>query len=408
MNIAIVTHYFWPEPFIINDIAKRLHENGHKVTVLTGKPNYPDGKIYKGYRFFGYKKEQYKGVEVIRIPLVPRGRGGGLRLLMNYLSFVFFGLISFPFLCRRRKFDAILVYTPSPLTSTIPAIFLRFLKRTKLCLWVQDLWPESLSATGYVKNRFALKLTSIIVKWIYRKSDRILIQSEAFRGPVEKLADPEKIIFYPNSIDGSVYSKVKIEKNEYFGKDICNKTDRFSVAFAGNIGSAQSIENIIAAAEILSSENIDADIYIIGSGSKLEWATKEVERLGLENVIFPGRFPMDSMPAILSQADALLVTLKDEPIFSYTVPSKVQAYLATGKPVIASLNGEGARIIVEEAKAGLACNAEDPEGLARAVIELSMMNASDRDRLGQNGKAYFDTHYDMNKLVPRLVEVIKE
>ena len=407
MDIIIVSHYFWPESFIINEISNKLVQAGNKVTVLTGKPNYPDGKIFSGYKFWGIQKEVYNGVDVFRIPLIPRGNGGGMRLVLNYFSFVVFGSLFFPCIVSKRKVDAILFFEPSPLTSTIPAIILKFIKRKRLYLWVQDLWPESLSATGFIKNKGVLNTIELLVKWIYTHSDKLLIQSEAFREPVSRLADEKKIIYYPNSVDGAAYRQISpsytFEEHSIVG--LIGK--RFSVVFAGNIGTAQSVNTIITAAEILSANGMKIDFFLVGSGSRLIWAQKEVQHLRLDNVHFPGRFPMGDMPSILSRADVLLVTLKDHPIFNYTIPSKIQAYLAVGKPIVACLNGEGARVIVKEAKAGIACPAEDPSELAEAVSQLYGMSVEDRRILGENGKRYFKEHFDMDLLVDKLVDIMK-
>ena len=408
MNIVIVSHYFWPENFIINDIAAKLVQAGNKVTVFTGKPNYPDGEIYDGYRFWGIEKKHHNGIDIVHVPLIPRGKGGIVKLTLNYVSFIFFGSLMFPIIVRQTNPDVILFFAMSPVTSAIPAIILKYTTSKKLYLWLQDLWPESLSATGYVKNQLALSIIEKIIKWIYRNTDKILIQSEAFRKSVNLSMEKNRIIYFPNSVDGTSYEKLLHTELPDNFKLFRESGECFNIIFAGNIGKAQSIETIISAADILSREAMKINFILLGSGSRLNWAKNEVRQLKLSNVHFPGRFPTKDMPSLLSCADVLLVTLKNEPIFSYTIPSKVQAYLAVGKPIIASLNGEGARIIVEEANAGIACPAEDATALADAVVTIYEMSSEERAILGANGRRYFDDNFDMDLLVKKLIDIFNQ
>ena len=201
MRVLIVSQYFWPESFIINQLASTLATQGHDLVVLTGKPNYPDGVIYPDYHQAGVQHQQYDGVEVIRIPMRPRKTGGGKDLLLNYLSFIVSGLLRFPRLVRGREFAVIFVFAPSPITSAIPAIFLKYIKKMHLAVWVQDLWPESLAATGFIKNKLVLKMVGYLVKAIYACSDTLLVQSQAFSQPVGELAKQDKIQYFPNAID---------------------------------------------------------------------------------------------------------------------------------------------------------------------------------------------------------------
>src|SRR3990167_2685487 len=203
MRVLVLSQYFWPESFIINDIVRTLDEQGHEVVVATGKPNYPDGKVFEGYRAFGTQRERYLDrIDVVRVPLWPRGGGGARNLILNYLSFVIAGFFCLPWLLRKREFDAILVFAPSPILQAIPAIPLKWIKRAKLALWVQDLWPDSLAATGFVKNPHVLRMVGWLVKAIYRCCDKLLVQSPAFFMPVARYAPKEKIYYFPNSIRG--------------------------------------------------------------------------------------------------------------------------------------------------------------------------------------------------------------
>jgi glycosyltransferase involved in cell wall biosynthesis len=395
MNILIVSQYYWPENFIINDVAKTLYEKGQLVEVLTGKPNYPHGVIYDGYKSLGCETETHDEVPIHRVPMLARGHGG-LRLVLNYLSFVISGVLFSPWILRGKKFDVIFVYGNSPILQAIPAIFLGWIKRTPVVLWVQDLWPESLHATGYIKNKLALKLVAYIVRFIYRHVDLLLVQSEAFIDLVEPLASNTPVKYYPNSVDESFSERAVVSNPKVTGL-----TNGFSVMFAGNIGSAQAVEVIIEAATLLKKYS-DIHFVVLGDGSRRDWMLEEVNNRGLSNFHLPGRFPIETMPSFMQQASALLVTLADHKIFSGTVPNKVQAYMAAGRPILACLNGEGARLVVAS-KSGLAVPAENAKALAEAVIELHGMSMEDREELGQNGFSYYKEHFDHDKLVTELI-----
>ncbi|NVZ61198.1 glycosyltransferase family 4 protein [Pseudomonas gingeri] len=402
MKLLIVSQYFSPEHFIINDIVGKLTAQGHEVVVATGKPNYPDGEIYPGYSAWGCQRDRYLDtVDVLRVPLWPRGKGGAKNMVLNYLSFVLAGLVFFPWMLRKREFDAILVFAPSPITQAIPAILLKYLKKAHLALWIQDLWPESLAATGFVKNRFLLSLVGRMVRCIYSCCDRLLVQSRAFIDPVADYAPREKIFYYPNSINVSPSGSgafAPVELQELLDKHFC-------VVFAGNLGTAQALDTLLQAAILLRDEE-DIRLVLVGSGSRLAWLKAQKELHGLENLILPGRFPADAMPDIFAKASALLVSLNDEEIFSHTIPSKVQAYLAAGRPIIACLNGEGARV-VQEAGAGFCSPAEQVGPLVEAIREMRGCHELDREKMGLSGRAYFDQHFDMDMQVSRLVELFR-
>jgi glycosyltransferase involved in cell wall biosynthesis len=403
LRIALISQYFWPEPFIINDLVLCLSRQGHQVTVLTGKPNYPDGQIYSGYSANGIQEEYFSdAVKVVRIPLRPRGSASSFNLIRNYLSFILSGLCHFPRLIRNQEVDVILVYVPSPITSVIPAIFVKWLKKAHLAVWVQDIWPESLAATGHVRNRLALTLVGWLVNWIYRCTDTLLIQSRAFQASIEKRADPHKIVYYPNSIhrpDHTITTQTRPSEILVQQLDIS-----FSIVFAGNLGKAQSLQTIVEAAKQLQ-DLPNVRFFFVGSGSMSDWLAEQQSRYNLDNVVIAGRYPMETMPEIYARADALLVTLTATEIFSLTVPSKIQAYLAAGKPIIAAVDGEGARI-VREANAGLASPAEDVKSLVESIRQIYAMSAEERAQLGQSGYDYFNRHFEMEAQAKNLVDIL--
>lgn len=409
LRLLLVSQYFWPESFPINVLMRALRERGVEVTVITGQPNYPEGEVFAGYSAWRLQRGDFDGMEVLRVPLFPRGKRSPVRLAVNYLSFVFAGLLFGPWLLRGRDFDVVFVYAPSPLLQALPAIWLARLKRAPCVLWVQDLWPESLSATGFVKNKTVLRLVESVVRYIYRHTDRVLIPSEAFRMPINRLLDdPTRIRYYPNAYAGYAEALPDDWKNipgvRALTEDI---RSGFSIVFAGNLGTAQSLETIIGAATMLQQEAAPIRFFLIGSGSLSDWLSDEISQRALRNVVLPGRFPPEAMPGFYGAAEVLLMSLRDEPIFAFTIPSKMQGYLAAGKPVIASLNGEGARVVVE-AGAGLACPAADARSLAQAALELYRLSADARRKMGDNARRYALEHFTLDHLTTELVSQFEE
>jgi glycosyltransferase involved in cell wall biosynthesis len=401
MHVLIVTQYFWPEDFRINDLVQGLVKAGYRVTVLTGKPNYPSGRFFDGYSLWNRGREMFAGADVIRVPLIPRGNGSGFRLAMNYLSFALSASLLAPFLVR-GSYDVILVYEPSPVTVGLPALVLKSIKRAPVLFWVQDLWPESLSATGAVQSKWVLGLVASFVAFIYKSCDLVLVQSRAFVDRVcARGARADAIRYFPNSAE-ALYRPVGYGDARIDG----GLPDGFRVMFAGNIGAAQSFETILGAAEKLRDRNIHW--LILGDGRQAHWVQEEVTRRGLTQCVhLLGRHPVESMPEWFAQADALLVTLRKDPIFALTIPSKIQSYMACGRPILASLDGEGARI-VEEAQAGIVVPPEDIAALADAVVRLSEMPPLERDAMGQNGRRYFLQEFDRDTLIVRLGAWMKE
>ena len=398
MNLLVVSQYFYPENFRINEVVASLVEKGINVDVLTGNPNYPSGKVYPDFRWWLCSKHTWRGANVVRTPLIPRGKGTALWLVMNYLSFVLFATICGAWILRHRKYDVIFVYAPSPILQAIPAIALAFLKRCGVVLWVQDLWPESLAATGHIKSRMLLQVIGGLVGSIYKHVNLILAQSRAFIPEIGRRANGKRILHYPNSVESSFANKP--DKEIVIPEGLLWK-DGFTVLFAGNIGQAQAVEVILdAAKQLINWPQIH--FLILGTGSRWEWMSEQIRTKNLNNVRMAGQLPGYMMPNLMQTADALLVTLADEIIFNYTVPNKVQAYLASGRPIIACLNGEGAKI-VKEAKAGMTAPAGDADALVNCILQLFQMPEADRDKLGENGRHYYHKHYEHDNLIETLL-----
>lgn len=395
MKVLIVSQYFWPESFRINELAQSLVNRGVDVEILTGKPNYPEGSIYPGYSALGCQQEPWSGLQIHRIPLAARGKGA-FRLALNYISFVASGLLFAPWLLRKKRYDIVFVYAPSPILQALPALFLGWLKKCGVIVWVQDLWPESLAATGYVRNTRILSWVAGVVRFIYRHTDLLLVQSRAFEEKVAELAPGKRIEYYPNSVDSAFVHPLSASL-----PDIPQFEAGFSVMFAGNLGAAQAVETIVEAAASLQ-DIPEINFVVFGHGSRFGWMQEEIKKRGLTNIHLLGRYPLETMPGFMQKASALLVTLADEPIFSVTIPSKVQAYMAAGRPILACLNGEGARL-VSDAQAGLVIPAGDGIGLADSILRLYKMTCTERAQMGENGRRYFKEHFDQDMLTDQLI-----
>jgi colanic acid biosynthesis glycosyl transferase WcaI len=400
MRILVLTQYFWPENFKINDIALALKQRGHEVTVLTGKPNYPKGKFLVGYTFFNKNFEYWNDIKVLRSPIIPRGKGKGLQLFFNYISFAIFASIRLLFV--RDKFDKIFVFEPSPITIGIPGIFAKYIFNAPMYFWVQDLWPESISAAGGVKNKVILSTLNWLTIYIYKHSEKVLVQSKAFIPYIlNQKVEQFKLIYYPNSTE-NYYTE--LDPDEHILKTL---PSGFKLMFAGNIGESQSFDTLLDAALILKNQDMRIQWLILGDGRLKGHVQKKIIDFKLCDCFhLLGSFPNVEMPKYFSCADALLVSLKKDLIFTYTIPSKIQSYLACGKPILASLDGEGSRII-EEAKAGFTSPSEDPIALAEIIKKFLNLSIDDRRVLGENAKNYFNNEFERELLVDKLEDIFR-
>jgi glycosyltransferase involved in cell wall biosynthesis len=401
MKVLLVTQYFYPENFKSNDMAFELQKRGHEVTVLTGLPNYPEGKIYKGYGCFNNRKQNINGVRIIRSLLLPRGKGSGFRLFINYYSFAFFASVKAFFLGLSNKYDAIIVHEPSPITQFYPALLLKKIWKIPIYFWVMDLWPESLSIAGGVKNKIVLSYYKSVVKSFYKNSNKILISSKGFRNSINSKGNfDSKIAYFPNWAEDSISEG---DKNY----PIPLLPDGFKVMFAGNIGEAQDLENIMKAAlELKAYKNIK--FVLVGDGRKMPFVREFLEEYQLqETVHLVGRFPIESMASFFDKAEVMLVTLKDDPIFNLTTPAKVQAYMSASKPIVAMLNGEGAENILDS-ESGFVVNASDYKGLAKTILMTYEMPGDELIRLGQNARKYYEEYFRMDQCISNLETILNE
>ena len=399
MKILIVTQYYFPENFKSNDLSFELQKRGHDVTVLTGLPNYPEGKLYDGYGIFKNRKQNINGVKIIRSLLLPRGKGGGIKLFLNYFSFAFFASIKTFFRSFNHKYDAIIVHEPSPITQYYPALVLNKLQKTPVYFWVMDLWPESLEILGGVKNKFVLNIFTRMVTKFYKNSEKILITSKGFKKSIlEKGNFENKLEYFPNWAEDSIS---KGDQNF----PIPTLPEGFKIMFAGNVGEAQDMEGVMNAALHLKNYP-EIKLIIVGDGRKMPFVQEFIQKNNLqETVVTVGQFPLEAMASFFAKADVMLVSLRDDAIFNITVPAKTQAYMSASKPIIAMLNGEGADLI-EEAKCGLSVPAGDSKKLADTILEMSKLDTENLIIMGENSRSYFLENYSLPKCIDNLERIL--
>ncbi|MGE7368953.1 glycosyltransferase family 4 protein [Neorhizobium sp. NPDC001467] len=403
MRILLISQYFFPEQFSNNAIAKELVRRGHEVDAVTCVPNYPAGKFFDGYSNRSKRNERWNDVNIHRAFTVARGKRS-LSLIANYLTFPV--AASWTMIRRLKTKPAVsFVSMPSPLLQALAGIFLKKWRGVPCVYWVQDIWPESAVYTLGIRNRFVIAVLNAVCGWIYRQADLVLVQSNGFPPMIERFGvSRSRIRVFPNTAPDT-YRPVSPTAAPEQAQLI--RLAGFRLMFAGNIGESQDFDNLVEAVDLLD-DATDLLVVIIGSGRDEERVKRKIAERGLQKRFqFLGRHPEETMPLFFAHADALLVSLKDTPIFSLTVPYKVQCYMACGKPIIAALNGEGAKIITESG-AGLVAKASDPETLA-ANIRTMMQEPKDRVALmGARGRQYFDEHFAADKVYDKLELWLKE
>lgn len=398
----MVSQYFWPENFRINDLVQEWTKRGHTVTVLTGRPNYPAGKVFPGFREDPAAFSTYHGARIVRAPMFARAQGS-IRLMLNYLSYVLGACVIGPWRLRGESFDAVFVFEPSPITVGLPAILMGKLKRAPVVFWVLDLWPETLAAIGVVRSPRLLATVGRLVAFIYNRCTLVLGQSRGFQGSIAKYcADASKIRYFP-SWSEPLFAQADVVP----APEVPPQPDTFNVMFAGNIGEAQDLPAVVQAASLLK-DNPRVRWLIVGDGRKSDWLEKELRHRGLEDkVLLLGRHPVERMPSFYAHADALLVSLKRDPVFSLTIPGKVQTYLQSGIPLLGMLDGEGADVI-RSAQAGMVCAAGDSASLADAVLAMVALGPDQLEAMGRNGRDYAHREFDRDMLMERLEQLFQE
>lgn len=403
MRVILISQYFHPEPFSNNAIARELVRRGHEVTAVPCVPNYPAGEFSEGYSNWRRRAETWEGVRILRAFTVARGKSK-LSLGLNYLVYPFAAAWTMWRKVKRRP-DVSFVSMPSPLFQAVAGVLLRWRTGTPCVYWVQDIWPESAIYTLNIHNRFARAILNAICGWIYRRADLILVQSEAFPPMITRFGvEPERIRVFPNTAPDTYRA---LSAHDAPDQAALVPQQGFRLMFAGNIGESQDFDTLIEAADRLRHRD-DLTWVIIGSGRDEERVRQAVAAQKLEaRFLFLGRHPEETMPYFFAHADALIVSLRDTPIFALTVPYKVQCYMACGKPIVASLNGEGARII-KASGAGIAAPASNPEALAAAVERMMDQSPESRAAYGRASLEYFRMHFDQPIVYDLLEESLAE
>lgn len=402
-RVLVVSQHFWPETFRVTDMCEGFIENGYEVDVLCGIPNYPSGNFFEGYGLFRNRSQVYKGINIIRVPEIPRGNNTNFRILLNYISFPFFALFYIPKLMV-RKYDRILVYQLSPVFMALPGIVLSKINRKKLFIYICDFWPHSLFSILKFENKYILNLITKLSYWHYRQADGLM---GVFKGIQTRLISdvgiPKSKTLYIAQSAEKIYERDMHDpaiKKRFKGK--------FNIVFAGSINPAQSFETVIEAAKILITKNGYHNIrfIIVGDGMSRSWLMREVGSSKLKDYfVFEGFKPYEEVPKYQTIADALLVALSESQLFEYGIPAKVQSYMASGKPIVGAMNGEGQRLI-NETGCGICVDSGDAQGLSDATIKLLESTPEQRLLMGKKGKDYHFKHFERDYNIKRVVEFI--
>lgn len=408
MRILIVTQYFWPEQFRINNVVENLLKQGHSVDVLTGIPNYPEGQVYQSYKKNKKQYDKFLEANIFRVPIILRGNSGPSRLFFNYLSFVISAIFFGSYKLRKKKYDIIFTFATSPITVALPAIYFSFLKNAKHALWVLDLWPYILGELQFIKNKFTLSCIAKVVRFIYSKSDLILAQSNSFKEIISKqVNEPKKIFYFPS------WSEKFQKKQSNFEKltDLINYNKKFNIVFTGNVGEAQNFDNIVIAAEMIKNEP-DIQWIVVGTGRKIADIKKQIEKKKIKNFIFVNQQDHFNIPKFHEIASVLLVSLRPDKYLSMTIPGKVSTYMNSNKFILGFISGETANML-QQSKAGIAVDPSKPQELAKTIVKLKnnpeIINKVVLENFGRKFvKTNFDEVHLMNKLNKYLLDVLEQ
>ena len=401
MRILIISQYFWPENFRINEVSEELVKLGHEVFILTGYPNYPKGEIYSEFKKNYKKFSHYKGSKIIRVPIFARKKNN-IRLVLNYISFLINSIIFGYFKLKGKQFDLIFTCQLSPVTVGITSAFFSKIKNIPQIFWVQDLWPDTLVALKILKKKWQINFFKVIVNWIYSRCDLILAQSKNIQKEIANYSSVrDNTLYFPSWAESDLFLKVAQPAPEIKPKDI------FTILFAGNIGEAQDFPNIIKAVKNMILNNvINFRIIIVGDGSKKEWVKSEVKKLNIEQYFeFYNSYPLERMPSFFRHADALLVSLLNKKVFNMTIPGKIQFYLASGIPIIGMVCGEGAEVI-KKSKCGLVCASGDYLSLSKIIQNIILIDKKELQKMGLKGKEYANKEFSKLALINKLNKIL--
>lgn len=386
----MLTQWFDPEPTFKGLLfAKELAKRGHEVEVLTGFPNYPGGKIYDGYSVKLFQREVMDGIPVLRVPLYPSHDNNAIKRILNYTSFALSASLIGCFLVKRP--DVIYVYHP-PATIGLPGLFLHLLHRAPFVYDIQDLWPDTLKASGMLGNSVALWMVEKWCRFVYSQAAKIVVLSPGFREMLIRRGVPEhKIeVIYNWCEDNKIQTT---GRSETLARDL-GMAGRFNVVFAGTMGKTQALDAVLEAARLLRDNLPKIQFVFVGGGVDVDRLKEKTIEQGLINVRFLPRQPPSEIGDILNLGDVLLVHLGGDPLFRITIPSKTQAYMAAGRPILMGVKGNAAGLVVK-AKSGLTCTPEDPQNIADAVKKFYNMSREELDLMGHNGKMFYEQEFSL-------------
>ncbi len=402
MHILVVSQYFYPEPFRINDMCKEWVKRGHEVTVVTGIPNYPEGRFYKGYGWFKKRKEVVDGIKIVRLPLIARG-SSKIGLMLNYASFMISGRIFARF--TKIKADRVFIFEVSPMTQAFAGTVYAKRKHIPCSIYVQDLWPENLEAVAHIKNKHILNAVDRMVDRIYRNCDHILATSPSFKTHLEKrksVYDTEgksKVHYWPQYAEDFYMPLKDAERPSDFPND-----NLFKITFTGNVGYAQGLDILPKVAKRLKENDIKVDFVIIGDGRYMPEFKSEIEKLKVSEYFFLlGRKPATDIPKYLAFSNAGFISFADNELFNMTIPAKLQSYMACGKMILAAAGGETRRII-EEADCGVCVDSGDEEAFSIKIKEC-VSGAYNVEALGANASAFAKKHFDKDLLLDEFEKI---
>jgi glycosyltransferase involved in cell wall biosynthesis len=402
MRILLVSQWFTPEPFFKGlPFARALMDRGHDVQVLTGFPNYPGGRLYPGYRLRPLQREVMEGIPVIRVPLYPSHDASSVRRAVNYASFALSAACIGPW--AAKKADVAYVYHP-PATVALPAMALHWMRRVPFVYDVQDLWPDTLGATGMLRHRAILNLVGRWCSLAYRKAARIVVLSPGFRDALVRRGVPgSKIEVIYNWCEEDCIRRAP--RNEALA-DALGMAGRFNIVFAGTMGKAQALDAVLECAGIVAKRSPKLQFVFVGGGIDVDRLKAIARGKCLSNVLFLARRPVSEIGDLLNLADVLLVHLKDDPLFRITIPSKIQTYLAVGRPILAGVGGDAAAL-VEKAGAGISCIPERAESIAGAAESMFRMAKGELQAMGENGRRYYWRELSRDAGVTRFEEIFQ-
>ena len=397
MNIVIFTQHFWPENFRINEIAYELNIK-NKVQVITGLPNYPNGKIYTGYKSFKPIVSYHKNIKIIRLPIMPRFKGNSLNLIINYFSFIISGIIHINFLRKNSDSDIIFVYGTSPILQAIPALFFSKIKKSPLVLWIQDLWPESVKDTGFIKNNLFLFIINSLVIKIYKRSNKILVQSPMFIYHHNIKPFIEKCLVHYNPSEFKVIEKKKTK----------SKTSKiFKMIYAGNIGKAQNFDFLFDLALFSISNKLKVKFILIGDGSEKNNIQQRIFNEKLCDIIsIQAPKPKNQLNKILSESDALLITLNEGIVLSKTIPAKFQTYLFFSKPLF-SIGSGIVNDLINKHYLGITTKPNQKDNLIKNFKKLYSLNSAERKKIGENCYQFYLENFEIEKNCEKLSNIFK-